>query len=484
MAQKILGIDITNRGVSALLLESGISGHQIRGFRHVSFSDLKPDDDAIAAAVKSAVHDASTASAPCAVSIPGRPVFFRNLRLPPFEAKKIRSILSFELEPLLPLPAEDLTTDFTLFKGPQEAEQTHVVTASIPKSELSRWLEISRAAGIEPETVTFKGCALACCLAEMTPVPSSWMLVDIDPPAATLFAFESGQLGFVRCASIPSDEALFKETLPAVIIQTIGAVEALYSFFYHPEVIKIDCNTGKRRGEQWARLEKELGIPVRPLNLAQELKPKSLSLPDSFSDSGPANGALSLALTKSRRIRQVQFLQESFSPKRQFVENKSQLITTGVLLMIALMLAGGYFFFDMRSMEKKVSRLDARMTQMFRTAFPEEKVIVDPVAQMKAKIHKLKKRSLLVENQGNWIKRIDLLKELSTHLSEQINVEISRLTAGDRDLVMTGNTDTFNSVNAMKRHLERSALFKEVSISSANLKGGGNRVDFVLTIRF
>jgi len=124
------------------------------------------------------------------------------------------------------------------------------------------------------------------------------------------------------------------------------------------------------------------------------------------------------------------------------------------------------------------------MTQTFQSAFPEEKIIVDPIAQMKVKIEELKKRSFPIERKGPWIKRIDLLKEISARVPTQMDVNILKLTTGDEDLVMTGNTDTFNTVNDMKSQLEGCPLFKEITISSTNLNRSGNRVDFVLTIRF
>ena len=82
MPQKTLGIDIGNVGISALLLESGISGHRIGGYKYIPFSDSQPDDDAITSALKSAVDGMPMAGARCVASIPARHVYFRNLRLP------------------------------------------------------------------------------------------------------------------------------------------------------------------------------------------------------------------------------------------------------------------------------------------------------------------------------------------------------------------------------------------------------------------
>jgi general secretion pathway protein L len=43
---------------------------------------------------------------------------------------------------------------------------------------------------------------------------------------------------------------------------------------------------------------------------------------------------------------------------------------------------------------------------------------------------------------------------------------------------MKGETDTFNTVDILKRNLEPSDFFSEVTISSANLDRSGKRVQF------
>jgi hypothetical protein len=48
--------------------------------------------------------------------------------------------------------------------------------------------------------------------------------------------------------------------------------------------------------------------------------------------------------------------------------------------------------------------------------------------------------------------------------------------------VISGDTDTFNSVDGIKNGLEKSNLFKKVVISSANINKSDNRVRFKLKI--
>ncbi|MBW1777089.1 MAG: pilus assembly protein PilM [Deltaproteobacteria bacterium] len=484
MPQKTIGVDIGNTGISALLLEGSLSGFRIGGYRHIPFNGGLSDLNAVIDVLKTALRELPLTGVRCAASIPAREFFFRNLRLPAFEPKKIQPILPFELEPLLPFPAEDVVTDFDVFKDPQRPDQTDIVTATIRKADLDAWLDVYRAAGIAPEIVTFKGYALARCLAETLEVPGDWILVDVDLSTVTLFLFKSGQPLFLRCTTVPSEATRPNDALVSAVRQTLWNVEAVFPFDYRPEAIRINFNRKAPDQAGCKLLETHFDIPVESVDLIETLKMKTRLPMDLPEDASGVDAALSLALMKRRHVQGMQFLRGAYSPKTRFSEYRFDILSAGGLLVMALILAGAYFFLDMRIMEKRSAQLNAFMTQAFQAAFSEEKVIVDPLGQMKAKLENLKKRSLLAENQRPRIRRIDLLKEISRLVPEGMDVNVSRLTVGDEDLVITGTTDTFTTVNTMKRSMESSALFKEVTISSANQNRSGNRVDFVLTIRF
>ncbi len=484
MAKKVLGIDIGNAGIWAVQLESRLSGQRIAGHRYVPFPESNPPPAAVTSALKTAVGNFSIKGARCAASVPARHVFFRNLLLPAFEPRKIRPILPFELEPLLPFPPEDLVTDFSVFRDTQRPDQTDVVTATLRKTDLSHWLDLFASAGLEPETLTFKGYPLALLLAKQNQTSRSWIFVDVDRSTATCFAFQDAQLCFIRCVSMASGETLPEESLVQAIRQTVFAVGASLARDYHPEIIRVHDSTQEPDPQELDSLGKHLGTPVAFADPFGASNARASLLPDLSEVPSAGHCALSLSLLKSRRFHGMQFLQGTFSPKTHLGEFKPDLVKTGAVLAAALILAVGYLALDFHLLQRKASRLSAHTIQAFQSAFPKEKVIVDPVAQMKAKIEDLKKRSLPSEAKGPRIRRVDLLKEISQQIPAQLDLEVSRLTAGDEDLVLTGSTDTFNTVNDMKSRLAGSRLFREVTITSASQNRTGNRVDFVLMLRF
>ena len=78
---------------------------------------------------------------------------------------------------------------------------------------------------------------------------------------------------------------------------------------------------------------------------------------------------------------------------------------------------------------------------------------------------------------------IDILNEISKVISRDTDVEFTRLLVGQSDVLISGNTDTFNAVDDMKNLIEEAGLFQKVTISSANINKSGNRVHFKLKVQ-
>jgi hypothetical protein len=143
-------------------------------------------------------------------------------------------------------------------------------------------------------------------------------------------------------------------------------------------------------------------------------------------------------------------------------------------------MAGAEFFYDSYRLKKRVIHLDQQVDAVFRSTFPDVKRIVDPVHQMRLKITDAQKKAHLTDAAGKSILTIDLLNEISRLIPETVDVEFTRLVIGPENLLIDGNTDTFNAVDEMKNRLETAKLFRGVTISSANIDRKANRVQFKL----
>ena len=74
------------------------------------------------------------------------------------------------------------------------------------------------------------------------------------------------------------------------------------------------------------------------------------------------------------------------------------------------------------------------------------------------------------------------MKTMSEEIPASLDVSLSRLIMDRKSLRISGKTDTFNTVEAVKDRLAGSGRFRSAAISSANLDRDGGKVLFEITL--
>jgi general secretion pathway protein L len=101
---------------------------------------------------------------------------------------------------------------------------------------------------------------------------------------------------------------------------------------------------------------------------------------------------------------------------------------------------------------------------------------------MQVMVQEAQKNSVLQTAAAPHIRSIDILNSISKSIPESIVVDISRMVISPDTVLISGNTDTFNSVDDIKIKLEQIDFFKKVTISSANIDRSGKEVRFQLKV--
>ena len=142
----------------------------------------------------------------------------------------------------------------------------------------------------------------------------------------------------------------------------------------------------------------------------------------------------------------------------------------------------GYSIVNYYTLKQRVETKHAEIIDIFQTTFPEVTQIVDPVHQMRVKLEAAGKSISFPGEFAASVKTIDILNDISRLIPEKQDVELVSIVVGSDNVVVTGNTDTFNAVDDMKSGLERADNFQSVSISSANMNQAGTRVRFKIKV--
>jgi type II secretory pathway component PulL len=482
MSRKILGLDIRHDAVSAVLVDSGIKGTVIEAHMHVPLPDRKAGENGLAASLETIVQKMDTSGSICVASFPADEISYRNIQVPFKGQKKIKKILPYELEPTLPFPVEDLIIDFISLEIPDNLNTKNLITASVEKSKLHSYLDTLATFNIEPEIVTVGGYQTALCLANFLDSQKNWLLIDINKSKGTIFVIFSGRTCLIRSFPIGSTARSYKiRSLCSNIWQTLIAFEKIIGFDFKPDGGFITGFGIDDLGFD-QDMEQALGFPIERAHILRYTQLiKQQFVPQSYTPFLMDN-ALSLALTEIEGAKGFNFRKGPFASKKFWEENKKSLIQTGVFFILVLALGFFNVFLDSYFMEKRLARLDHQITGIFTSTFPEVKKIVDPIQQMRIKIQDARAKALLPGETEKQVRGIDILNTISKQIPEDMDVTLTRFVMGSESIIISGNTDTFNSVNTIKSKLEQSEFFKKIVISAANIDKFDKRVRFKLKL--
>jgi Tfp pilus assembly PilM family ATPase len=481
MSRKVLGIDIRNETVTAVLLHSSLREHRVEDFFHLPFSGPEDPERSLSSALQTLTEKIDLTGSDYVICIPANQFIFRNLQIPFSNSKKIRMVLPFELETTLPYTAEDMVIDFHALNGTSAGDQTELIAAAIEKSKLSPYLNALASIQADPEKLTLGGLPTALCLANQADPEEDQLFIEIDDTYGTLFVLAGGRLQLIRSFPLPPAGPSKAPQLCAQIKQTLAAF--LESSELNFEPIEVVANgVGLDKTDIIPQVSRALELPVKAVSITE-----LLDIPVKNNEKIPwvpaqMDNALALALMEVEGYDGLNFHMGRFAAQKFLSKHKRPLIKIGILAAAVLVL----FFFNLmmeaHTLNKQIRSINNQMIQIFKTTFPAVKTIRYPYQEMQAKIRETKKTAAFEAEGGPSIRSIDILNSISEKIPENITVNLTRLVIQPDNVIITGTTDTYNSVDGIKSHLEQIQHFEKVTISSSNIDRSGNEVRFMLKL--
>jgi len=481
MSRKVLGLDIRNHSVTAVVVKSSLKESRIEAYAHIPFIQEGEDENSLAAALQTLTEKIDIAGCDCAVSIPAQQFSYRNLKVPFKNSRKISMVLPFELEPTLPYRIEKLAIDFQPIEAPESEENTDLIAATIEKSALDLYKETLSAVKIDPEIITISGLPAALCLAYQADPGEDQLLIEIDKQHCTLFANASGQIRFIRSFTVPAAASSKPKMLCTQIQRTLAAFDDISQFDFRPLDIIVTGN-GLASASLADEIAGILEIPVKTANLANRLAIPIESNTGAAWNHAQMDSALALAIMEIEGYTGLNFHKSQFAVQKFWLKHRSQMIKTGILAAAVLALLCFNVLFESYTLNKRLNYLDDQITEIYKATFPEVKKIVDPYQEMRAKLRQAKENAGFQTETGPGIRSIDIINRISQRIPEETAVDITRLVISPQSVLISGNTDTFNSVDDIKGRLEGIDFFKKVTISSANVDRSGKEVRFMLKV--
>lgn len=496
MPGKILGLDINEDSVTAVQVKSGLKGYQITACGRVMLNGHDGPEEAL----KELSQQIDLKSDMYFTSISGEHVSFRNLQMPFKEQKKIRQTLPYEIETVVPFTVDDLVVDFSMI---DRAEQSKILAASVRKSYLSDYIEQLNACGIDPQAMDIRCVPTVARLLKEEETPDNGLFLEIGAKRNTMILFIKRRVVLVRTFSSDGDafvQPMINEENGEFESPRAEQVETgvdrfctmirntIHAFKWHnnqninPEKIFF-TGPGALYEGMGELLNRHLELPAEQINLRGNQK---IGMDKDIAPVWIAplmDNALALALREDGRTLGFDFRKGEFEIKKQYTGVKKELKKWAVIVIVILAFLGADLGVEYYFVKKQYRMLDQKITEVFKQTFPEVTRVVEPVQQMQVKIKELKESAVSIPGMGTDQKVLDLLKDLSERVSSALDVHVTSMVVDPDTVRISGETDTFNTVDSLKSGLEKSSYYSSVTISSANLDRSGKKVQFELKLQ-
>jgi Tfp pilus assembly PilM family ATPase len=201
LAQRIAGISLHDDCVRLALVHAKKHKTIIEKLvtEHIQPGTEESFDDRAAQSIKKAVLSIKIYDQ-IRVAIPASIVVFKELQLQFSDTDKIRMVLDYEIESMLPFAINEAIVDFIITKTSKD-QPTQVLVAAVRSQDLQEHLSIYEKAGIDPTSITidlFATYSLYQQIQDYKTIPHATALVEIGHQATRIAFVQDGQLRLTR----------------------------------------------------------------------------------------------------------------------------------------------------------------------------------------------------------------------------------------------------------------------------------------------
>ncbi len=225
-SQRVVGIDITKSHIYATLLRAHGSTMTIeKQLSEPLNGDVPNYNERVIAGLPTIMKSIGKVDY-IRTAIPSTHVIFKELRMPFTSRDKIDLVIRFEVEPLLPFPAQDAVIDFIITDINKEEKTAQVLVAAVQKQHLVQHLSLFEQAGIDPTAITvdmFALYGLYTQIPEYNALGGSVAIIDLDMQNTRIIIIDNHQLRIIRTlayglATIAKDAGTAADMKPSEVL--------------------------------------------------------------------------------------------------------------------------------------------------------------------------------------------------------------------------------------------------------------------------
>ncbi|HEX4337882.1 MAG TPA: pilus assembly protein PilM [Polyangiaceae bacterium] len=465
---KIIGIDIQNRHVRAVLLVTSYRKITLQALSEIDRTQTPGLDEAVQACLVPLVPHSDAV----AVAVDGDVAFIHRLRLPPTALKQLSEVIPFELEAQVPIDIEELVYDFVQLPRESSADSIDVLAGAVRTEHVRQRLAlIQRAVSREAQRVGVGALPLAN-LANVTPELSADLpvaVVELGEDRSEVVVLRRGQPAYARTLSIgvsglpetaPQLAAQLRQTMASASLALASAIGSVFL-----------TGGGAAAAGAIDYLAAEVQLPVTHLP-----PPRIEGLTDDQIAALPRfSRALGLALGLRGRAKDLDLRRGGLSYQRgfAFLKEKAPLLASlgGVILLS--------FFFstwaELRSLSHEHEKLSTDLAALTKDALGEETTDPDHAREL------LEGATARAEvDPMPHIDGFDTMVELSKAVPTTIVHDVEEMDFSREHLKLRGIVSSAAEAQQIADALKTNKCFTDVKITKVSQVVNGTRQKYQL----
>jgi len=523
MPQKIIGLDIGSHSIKAVQLRRTFRGFELIGFHEKEIpreEEIAPPD-AVAQALAELFAEGRIGGDTVITSIPGQQVSARIIRLPFADRKKMDKVIPFEVEGYTPFNIEEMVVSYHIVKVEEEGAQ--ILALLVKKDVLRDHLETLERAKISPNIVDVDAlCLYSVSSLILQGIEGAFSIADIGASKTSICIVNGGHLCMIRSLPIggetitgaiqqefelshaeaeqgkilhgiileakgeSQEERRFSNCIESAVSPLVREMKQTFHAFeadYHQSVSRLFlCGGTSALRNLIPYLSRELKVEAEPLNVLESPFNK-LTVKPVTGGLIPHGLGLGLRGVGNGSFSQANFRRDEFAFRSEVKEIKGKIICAGICLLVLLLLVSFDFYLKLDMQQRHYEDLNSQIRRVFASTLPGVKHIVNEVQQMKVKVEELKKEPLLFSEAGvAGMSVLDLMREITLQIPEDVSVDIRDLAIDKGRVAITGETNSFESVDKIKAGLQKFTGFERVALTHAKAGVKGEKVEFKFSI--
>jgi hypothetical protein len=481
MAQRILALEFMGDRVRAAAAERSWNSFTLAGV----YDKVRADDEAdLSGALSRLVVEAGQPDIVIS-ALPADRVAKRLLELPFKDARRLHQVVPFALEEHLPFPVDDAAVAFT--RVGREGDYTLVMAAMVRKTDLQHHLDLLQKAGLDPKTVTLAPLALAAMFTRAPngngSKPMAHLVVEGDESSTAAVLVDLG--GTPRAMrSMPgglmtSDGSVVSQEAAAPILNLLRQ-----TLLAHGEEVEqtevIVAGAAAAHPKVRGLLSDSLAMSVRDGGAFDYTGLFEGSVPNTGKYSSCV--AMLLGESPSKPLDLINFRQGEFLFRGRVRGDLSPFYTSGILAAALVAVIVFHFALGVSANLRRLSRLNAEIAAVAGPALGESNP-VDAKTQLETGIAKMHKRLTLIG--GNLTHSpLDTLVAVSRALPPRFPVQMTDVAIDSNGVRVTGQADSFATVDQAKKALDASGYFGTIEVAHAKAGSDPSKVDFRMDASF